>query len=107
MTLEGPGPWTLRGDEGTTSLVLDARDEQGNEILDAILVIDGKPYRRRTVYGDESGERYLVPVRGVTPGPHRVAVAAENRRTRLYRIVLKEGEQRTITARLRPCPPDE
>jgi hypothetical protein len=107
MTLEGPGPWTLRGDEGATSLVLDARDEEGNAILDAILVIDGKPYRRRTAYGDESGERHLVPVRGVTPGPHRVAVAAENRRTRLYRIVLKEGEQRTITARLRSCLPDE
>ena len=69
MTLEGPGPWTIRGDEGTTSLVLDARDEGGNAILDAILVIDGRPYRRRTAYGDESGERHLVPVRGIAPGP--------------------------------------
>ena len=106
MTLEGPGPWTLRGDEGKTSLAVDARDADGTEILDAILVIDGKAYRK-TAWKDASGVRHLVAVRGISPGPHRVAVASRNRITRLYRIVLKEGERRTIRARLRPCPPDE
>ncbi len=102
-TLEGPGPWTLRGDEPRTSLTVDATDENGNEILDAILVIDGRAYTE-TAYEDKSGKRHLVAIPGISPGPHRIAVAARNHRTRLYRIVLKAGERRTLTARLRSCP---
>ena len=90
LTLAGPGPWTLA--VPATSIEAAVADDDGNEIRsDFAVVVDGRVYGRQ--------------VTGLVPGPHRVAVAAEGRITRLYRVVLKEGEKRRIEARLRPAPP--
>ncbi len=101
-TLSGPGPWTLKADDDRTSLAVEPRDDAGKEI-DATLVIDGTSYA--PTWWDDAGKRHPVEVRGLTPGPHRVAVAAADRITRLYRVVLKDGERRVLSPRLRPAPP--
>ncbi len=100
--LEGSGPWTIRDDLPATSIALEAADEAGKPI-DATLVIDGKAYEGAPVVDDE-GVRRPFEVEGVDVGPHRVAVSAANRVTRLYRVVLKEGEHRVLAPRLGPVP---
>jgi hypothetical protein len=99
--LEGPGPWTIRAEYAKTSIVLEATDEDGRP-LDALLVIDGAPYEG--AWFDDDGVRHALVVSGLAPGPHRVAVSAENRLTHLYRVVLKEGERRVLAPRMRPLP---
>ena len=103
--LEGQGPWTLRGDEQVTSLAVDVMDEEGNALPDAILVIDGKAYAE-TGYAAEDAARRHAPVRGLAPGPHRVVVTARGHAARVYRVVLKQGESRTMKVRLRANQPE-
>ncbi len=101
--LEGPGPWTIRNDLPDTSIVVDPTDEHGTP-MGAMLVIDGKPLPTEA-YTDDDGKRHAFEVAGLAPGPHRIAICAKGRVTRLYRVVLKAGEHRTIAASLRPQPP--
>ncbi len=105
--LEGPGPWTIRDDRPDTSIVVDPCDEQGKP-FDAVLVIDGKAFDTEATV-DDDGTRHPFELAGLAPGPHRIAVSARDCVTRLYRVVLKAGEHRTIQARLRerPKPPVE
>jgi hypothetical protein len=98
--LEGPGPWELRSDLPATSLLLRATEVDGAP-LDALLVIDGRAYGP---WADSEGSGPPEVV-GLDPGPHLVAVAAANRATRQFRVLLKEGEHRTISASLRRTTP--
>jgi hypothetical protein len=108
--LEGPGPWTIRNDLPDTSILVDPEDEDGKP-MGAMLVIDGKPLRTKA-YTGEDGTRHPFEVAGLAPGPHRIAICARDHVTRLYRVVLKEHEHRTISVRLRaqapsPAPPTD
>ncbi|HVG94335.1 MAG TPA: hypothetical protein VND21_07800, partial [Planctomycetota bacterium] len=97
--LEGPGPWTIRGDLPSTSIVL----EPAETYPDLTLVVDGAE-RTATPWTADDGKRHLAEVAGLSPGPHQVAVSAPNHLTRLYRVVLKEGERRVLSPRLTPRP---
>ena len=98
--LEGPGPWTIRGDLPSTSIAL----EPAETYPDLTLVIDGAE-RSETPWTDDDGKRHPLEVAGLSPGPHRVAVSAPGHLTRLFRVVLKEGERRVLSPRLTPRPP--
>jgi hypothetical protein len=103
MRLSGTGPWTLRGEPSRGSVAVDATDEEGKP-LEASLVVDGRAYEGMS-FTDDAGKRRLVEVTGLAPGPHRIAAFAKGRVTRLYRVVLKEGERRVLRPTLRPVPP--
>lgn len=95
--LEGPGPWVLRDEPRGASIVVAAHDEDGN-VLQAVVVIDGKAH---PPCGGEDEEDRRCEIRGLAPGPHRVAVAAAGHVSKLYGVVLSDGEVRTIATRLR------
>ncbi len=101
--LEGPGPWTIRNDRPERSILVDPVDE-GGKPLDATLVVDGTPVSTEA-YTDEDGKRRPFEVAGLGAGPHRIALSAKDRLTRLWRVVLKEGERRTLSGVLRSRPP--
>jgi hypothetical protein len=97
--LEGTGPWTIRGDLPSTSIVFEPL-----ETYPALtLVVDGAEHSA-TPWTDDDGKRHPAEVAGLSPGPHRVAVSAPNHLTRLYRVLLTEGERRILSPRLTPRP---
>ena len=82
--------WTLRWPGSSISWSVEA--EEGGALPTAVVAIDGD----RWALSD--GE---TAVGGVPPGPHEVVVTAPGRRARIYSVVLKDGEERKIVARLR------
>jgi hypothetical protein len=102
--LEGKGPWEIRNDLPDTSILVDPRDESGKSIS-ALLVVDGRPHDA-IKESDDTGKEFPFELAGLEPGPHRVALAAENRITHEWRVVLKRGEHRTIPGVLRTRPKD-
>ena len=100
--LEGKGPWMISVDPSETSIRVVPTDEVGTTI-DAMLVIDGRAFETHGLAGnDATADPFVFEVNGLDLGPHRVALAVKNRLTHLYRVVLTEGERRTISGRLLP-----
>ena len=100
MTLTGAGPWTLRADEGDTALHVHALDEAGSAIQPFLLVLDGQP-RCVSEYDHEAGHARIAPLRGLTPGPHVVAIATDQHVTSVHHVVLTAGETHHLNVRLR------
>jgi hypothetical protein len=100
--LEGPGPWTIRWDLPSTTVVVEPTDGAGKRIA-GVLIVDGKPFTI-PAFQDEDGPVAPFEVVGLESGPHIIAVAAENRLTRVYRVILREGEKRVLRAALKSVP---
>jgi hypothetical protein len=100
--LSGEGPWTIHLNPPSTSIAATASDDAGHPIR-SVLVIDGRPYGNVRYYDPTPTSPPVVT--GLSAGPHRVAIASPNHVTRLYRVVLKDGEHRKLTAHLRLVPP--
>lgn len=100
-TLEGEGPWTVTIPSASITVRVSA---DGGETLDDVTVLlDGAPHApfgKTAQDGDVAIE--VVPIRGVAPGPHDLVVASPGRRSRLFHVIIKEGEARVLNARLRP-----
>ena len=112
MTLEGPGPWTLRGDEGNTSLAVDARDLARSapycgcrqEPQDEALPHRAEGGRAQ----DHHGASPAVPSRRVACPPRPTAVPGSSLcRNRLNRIRPHRELPGHDARILQPHPPDD
>lgn len=93
--IDGPGPWALRWPDGEVRLRI--VDEAGAPIPWATVLLSGS---------DEfAAEDGTLTLRGVAPGPLRLWVGEEERRSRDLRLVLKPGEKREVIVRLNPAAP--
>ena len=91
--LEGSGPWTLRWPSSSIVFRGPAPSAEGETEPEFTYVLDGRLVEPH----DETKE-----LLGVEPGPHVVAVSSNSTRTRLFRIVLKDGERRMLDVHLTP-----
>lgn len=90
-TVGGPEPVDLRWPAGEVEVR--ALDEDGVSLPEATVVLGDRDW-------DAAGG--ALRLRGLPAGPVRLWVSAEGRRAHDIRIVLREGERRTVEVRLRP-----
>jgi len=88
--LVGAGPWRIVWPDGR--LRLDVADETGAPLEEFLVIVDG---------WDRSGAEGRFEIGGVSPGEHRVVVAALGRQAKLLALVMREGETREIRVVLR------
>lgn len=102
-TLEGSGPWTVTIPSG--SITVRVSPDGGEDLEDVTALFDGAPQSPSGATEKDGGvATEVVPIRGVAAGPHDLVVSSPGRRSRLFHVILKDGEARTLTARLRKTP---
>jgi hypothetical protein len=89
--LEGPGPWTVRWPWSRVGLEIRVAD--GEVPKDARVLIDGRDWMW---FDWEVHPTHVVLSQALLPGPHELTVSMPGCRTQLHRVVLKDGEDRTI-----------